>query len=312
VKVLITGGAGFIGSHLARACLAAGDAVRVLDDFSTGRRENLSDVERDVDLLEGGVEDQAGVRAAVSGCEVVFHQAAVVSVPLSVQDPLRSHAVNALGTLHVLLAARDAGVRRVVFAGTCAAYGDDPELPKTESMAPQPLSPYAIQKLAAEYYCRRFTALYGLETVALRYFNVYGPRQDASSSYAGVIPRFVSALVRGKAPVIFGDGQQTRDFVHVRDVVRANLRAAVAPGAAGEVFNIGRGEAVSVRALCEAIARELGAEGIAPVHAAERAGDVRHSRADASRARRVLGWSAAVGLAEGLRDTVAWYREAVR
>jgi nucleoside-diphosphate-sugar epimerase len=233
-------------------------------------------------------------------------------VPLSVQDPLRSHAVNALGTLHVLLAARDAGVRRVVFAGTCAAYGDDPELPKTESMAPQPLSPYAIQKLAAEYYCRRFTALYGLETVALRYFNVYGPRQDASSSYAGVIPRFVSALVRGKAPVIFGDGQQTRDFVHVRDVVRANLRAAVAPGAAGEVFNIGRGEAVSVRALCEAIARELGAEGIAPVHAAERAGDVRHSRADASRARRVLGWSAAVGLAEGLRDTVAWYREAVR
>jgi UDP-glucose 4-epimerase len=312
VKVLITGGAGFIGSHLARACLAAGDAVRVLDDFSTGKRGNLSDVEKDVDLIEGGVEDLAGVRAAVSGCEVVYHEAAVVSVPLSVQDPLRAHAVNALGTLHVLLAARDAGVRRVVFAGTCAAYGDDPALPKTEDMAPRPLSPYAIQKLAGEHYCQRFTALYGLETVVLRYFNVFGPRQDASSSYAGVIPLFVSALVRGRAPRIFGDGLQTRDFVHVRDVVQANRMAALAKAAAGEVLNVGRGEAVTVRALYEAIARELGAEGIRPAYAAERPGDIRHSLADASRARRVLGWSAAIPLADGLRDTVAWYRDAAR
>jgi UDP-glucose 4-epimerase len=312
VKVLVTGGAGFIGSHIARACLSAGDAVRVLDDFSTGRRDNLADVERDVDVIEGGVEDLAGVRAAVSGCEVVFHQAAVVSVPLSVQDPLRAHAVNALGTLHVLLAARDAGVRRVVFAGTCAAYGDDPQLPKTEDMPTRPLSPYAIQKLAAEHYCQRFTALYGLETVVLRYFNVFGPRQDASSSYAGVIPLFVSALVRGRQPVIFGDGLQTRDFVHVSDVVRANRMAASSPAAAGLVLNVGRGEAVTVRALYDAIARELGAEGIRPASAPERPGDIRHSLADASRARRVLGWSAQVGLAEGLRDTVAWYREAAR
>jgi UDP-glucose 4-epimerase len=312
VKVLITGGAGFIGSHLARACLESGDSVRVLDDLSTGRCENLSGVDADVDLIEAGVEDLASVRAAVSGCEVVYHQAAVVSVPLSVQDPLRAHAVNALGTLHVLLAARDAGVRRVVFAGTCAAYGDDPTLPKTEDLPPRPLSPYAIQKLAAEHYCQRFTALYGLETVVLRYFNVFGPRQDASSSYAGVIPLFVSALARGRQPVIYGDGLQTRDFVHVRDVVRANRLAALAPAAAGEVFNVGRGEAVTVRALFDAIARELGAGGVQPAFAPERPGDIRHSLADASRARRVLGWSPRMSLAEGLRDTVAWYREALQ
>jgi UDP-glucose 4-epimerase len=310
VKVLVTGGAGFIGSHLVRACLGAGESVRVLDDFSTGRRENLADVRSDVELIEGGVEDLDGLRRAVSGCELVYHEAAVVSVPRSVEDPLRAHAVNALGTLHVLLAARDAGVRRVVFAGTCAVYGDDPVLPKTEEMLPRPLSPYAIQKLAGEHYCQRFTALYGLETVVLRYFNVFGPRQDASSSYAGVIPLFVSALVRGRAALIYGDGRQTRDFVHVRDVVAANRAAASAAGAQGLVLNVGRGEAVSVRELFEAIARELGAEGIRPNYAAERPGDVRHSRADASRAKRVLGWSAAISLPEGLKDTVAWYRGA--
>jgi UDP-glucose 4-epimerase len=308
VKVLVTGGAGFIGSHLVHACLAAGESVRVLDDLSTGHRENLADVRSEVELIEGGVEELETVRRAVSGCELVYHEAAVVSVPLSVQDPLRAHAVNALGSLHVLLAARDAGVRRVILAGTCAAYGDDPALPKTEDMLPRPLSPYAIQKLAAEHYCQRFTALYGLETVVLRYFNVFGPRQDASSSYAGVIPLFVSALVRGKAPVIYGDGLQTRDFVHVRDVVEANRAAANAEGAKGLVLNVGRGEAVTVLELFDAIARELGAEGIEPTHAPERPGDIRHSRADASRARALLGWSAKVSLAEGLRDTVAWYR----
>jgi len=310
MRVLVTGGAGFIGSHLVRACLDAGESVRVLDDFSTGHRENLEGLRGDVELVEGGVEDLDTVRRAVSGCELIYHQAAVVSVPLSVEDPLRAHAVNALGTLHVLLAARDAGARRVVFAATCAAYGDAPSLPKTEDMLPCPLSPYAIQKLAGEHYCQRFTALYGLETVALRYFNVFGPRQDAGSSYAGVIPLFVSSLVRGKAAVIYGDGLQTRDFVHVRDVVAANRAAASASGAAGCVLNVGRGEAVTVRALYEAIARELGVRDIEPSYAAERPGDIRHSRADASRARQLRGWTAKITLAEGLRDTVAWYRGA--
>lgn len=309
MKVLVTGGAGFIGSHLVRACLEAGESVRVLDDFSTGHRENLRDLRGEVEVVEGGVEDLATVRRAVEGCELIYHEAAVVSVPLSVEDPLRAHAVNALGSLHVLLAARDAGVRRVVLAGTCAAYGDDPALPKTEEMLPRPLSPYAIQKLAAEHYCQRFTALYGLETAVLRYFNVFGPRQDASSSYAGVIPLFVSALVRGKPPVIYGDGLQTRDFVHVRDVVAANRAAAEAPAAKGLAMNVGRGEAVTVRELFTAIAREMGVSGIEPIFAPERPGDIRHSRADASLARRVLGWTAKVSLAEGLRDTVAWYRE---
>ncbi len=308
MNVLVTGGAGFIGSHLVEACVAAGDRVRVLDDLRSGRRENLEAVAGDVELIEGSITDAAALQRAVRGCDRVFHQAAVVSVPETVADPLGSHRINATGTLQVLLAARAAGVARVVFASSCAVYGDDPRLPKTEDMAPRPLSPYALQKWIGEQECA-LAARDGLETVVLRYFNVYGPRQDERSSYAGVIPRFVSALARGDIPVIFGDGAQTRDFVHVSDVVAANLAAAAATGASPSPLNVGRGARTSVRELLDAIAAELGAEGIEPRRESGRAGDVRDSEADPSRAREALGWTAGVGLREGLRDTVAWYRQ---
>ena len=305
MRVLITGGAGFIGSHLVRGCLEAGDAVRILDDFSTGLRENLFGLEADVELIEGSLVDFDTVLRASVDREVILHHAALGSVPLSVEDPLRTHAVNATGTLHVLEAARRAGVSRVVYAGSCSAYGDAEELPKLETMPPWPRSPYALQKLAGEGYCEQFTELYGLETIVLRYFNIYGPRQTASSTYAAVIPLFASAVLDGKRPTIFGDGLQSRDFTFVSDVVAANRAAIAATSeAAGEVYNVGCGRRTTLRELMDEVVRAAGVDGIEPDYQPPRPGDVRHSQADISKAARLLDWTPRVGLAEGIAATV--------
>lgn len=306
MKVLVTGGAGFIGSHLVDALVARGDRVVVLDDLSTGRRENLADPLRrgGVDLRVGSVADRAAVRDAVAGCEVVFHLAAVASVQRTIEAPLETGAVNLGGTLEVLEAARATGVRRVVFAGSAAVYGDTTALPVAETAAPRPLSPYAVEKLAAEHYVRVWGPLYGLETVTLRYFNVFGPRQDPSSPYSGVISIFADRLRRGRTATIYGDGHQTRDFVYVADVVRANLLAAAVPAADGRVFNVARGEETTIRALFDHL-RDLVGSDAEPEYAPARAGDIRRSLADITEARSVLGYTPRVPVAEGLARLVA-------
>jgi nucleoside-diphosphate-sugar epimerase len=304
---LVTGGAGFIGSHLAEALIARGDTVRVADSFSTGNRRNLAVLDGRAELVEGDLADSVVAARAVAGMDYVLHQAAIPSVPRSVQDPLTSHRANIDATLQVLLAARAAGVRRVVYAASSSAYGDTPTLPKHEDMPTSPLSPYALQKLVGEQYMRLFTSLYGLETVSIRYFNVFGPRQDPSSPYSGVIALFVTALLAGKAPTIIGDGAQTRDFTYIANVVDGVLRAATAPNASGEVINVATGQQLSIKALAETLATIIGVS-IPSVHAAARAGDVRDSLADISKARRLLGYEPTVGLEEGLRRTVEWYR----
>lgn len=300
---LVTGGAGFIGSHIVEALVARGDRVRVLDDLSSGRPENLAAVRDRVEFIEGSIEDPAAVKQAAQGVAQVFHLAAMVSVPQSMAHPLAAERANALGTLNVLQAARDAGARRLVLSSTCAVYGDEPSLPKHEQSPILPQSPYAISKFAAEQYCRLFTESFGLETVVLRYFNVFGPRQDPSSAYSGVISIFVDKLRRGAAPLIFGDGEQTRDFVFVKDVVAANLRAADTPDAAGQVFNIGTGRQTSINQLHAALAQILNFSE-PPVYRPPRRGDIRYSCADASRADLGLGWSAQTSLADGLRQLV--------
>jgi UDP-glucose 4-epimerase len=302
-SALVTGGAGFIGSHLVDGLLAAGWRVRVLDDFSSGREENLAHLNGSAELLRGDLRDGALLGRALAGVEVVFHQGAVPSVPRSVAEPERTHAVNATGTLGVLEASRKAGVRRVVFASSSSAYGDTPQLPKVETMPPCPLSPYALQKYAAERYCQLYHRLYGLETVALRYFNVYGPRQDPASEYAAVIPRFVTACLAGRAPVVFGDGEQTRDFTFVADAVAANLLAADAPSAPGEVVNVAGGRRVSLNQLLAEI-RSLTGATLAARHEPARAGDVRDSLADLGRARELLGYAPRVDLRAGLAKTI--------
>jgi len=315
VKVLVTGGGGFIGSNLVEALLRRGDDVRVIDNFATGRRENLAEAKAwaaegggRYELLEGDIRDPETVRRAVEGCEVVLHQAAIPSVARSVADPLTSHGVNVDGTLNLLLAARDLGVRRFVMASSSSLYGESPTLPKVETMCPDPISPYGLDKLAAETYGRLFHRLYGLGTVALRYFNVFGPRQDPSSEYSAVIPKFTAALLAGKAPTIYGDGGQTRDFTYIENVVRANLLAAEAPEeACGEAYNVACGERISLLDLAERLGRITGRP-IAPVHGDPRPGDIRHSLADIGKARRLLGYEPVVGLDEGLERTVAWYR----
>jgi UDP-glucose 4-epimerase len=308
MKVLVTGGAGFIGSHLAGHLVELGHEVRILDNFATGRRSNLLALPDDeVELVEGDIQSYERVHNAVVGCEVVFHQAALPSVPRSVQDPLTSNATNITGTLNVLLAARDAGVRRVVFGSSSSIYGATPEMPKREDMAPQPISPYAVAKLACEGYCRSFGEVYGLETVALRYFNVFGPRQDPRSQYAAVIPNFVTALMAGERPVVFGDGEQSRDFTYVHNVVEANLRAIDAQGVAGKVFNVACGVQTSLNALLDELRALLGSD-VEAEYVATRPGDVPHSLADVSSARETLGYVPDVDLREGLGRTIAHYR----
>ena len=303
---LVTGGAGFIGSNLARALVARGETVRVLDDFSSGREENLAGLEAQITLHRGDVTDAAAVRAATVGCDFVLHQAAIPSVPRSIEAPLATDRANVLGTLTVLDAARAAGVRRVVFAASSSAYGETPTLPKVETMPPSPLSPYAVSKLAGEHYLRAYFLCYGLETVALRYFNVFGPHQDPASEYAAVIPRFVTAALRGEGPVIYGDGLQSRDFCFIDNAVEANLLACTAKDAPGQVFNVACGVRTTLLDVVAALGRIVGRE-LSPRHLPARAGDIRHSLADIGRARSVLGYTASVSFEAGLARTVDWF-----
>jgi nucleoside-diphosphate-sugar epimerase len=306
VQLLVTGGGGFIGSHLVERLVRDGHRVRVLDNFTTGHRRNLDAVIDDVELVEGDMQSYERAHNAVRGCEIVLHQAAMPSVPRSVQDPLTSNASNVIGTLNVLLAARDSGVRRVVFASSSSVYGANPDLPKREDMSALPISPYAVAKLAGEGYCRSFTDVYGLETVALRYFNVFGPRQDPLSAYAAVVPNFITAALKGEAPVIYGDGEQSRDFTYIDNVVEANLLAMTASDVVGRVYNIACGERTSLNDLVAAIGRVLD-RSIEPRYAQPRAGDVRHSLADTSRAQEELGYRVGVSLEDGLARTARHY-----
>ena len=306
-RYLVTGGSGFIGSHVAAALLARGDQVRVLDNFSTGLRANLAALDG-AEVVEGDIRSYHIVREAVEGIDFVLHQAALPSVPRSVRDPITTNDVNAVGTLNVLTAARDSGVKRLVYASSSSVYGRTTGLPKREDMHPDPLSPYAVSKLAGEQYCRAFTQLYGFETVALRYFNVFGPRQNPRSEYAAVIPRFIRTILDGGRPIVYGDGQQTRDFTYVDNVVHANLRACEAEGVAGHVFNVAMGERWSLIDLIAALGRVL-AHAVDPEFRERRAGDLEHSYAAIEEARRVLGYEPRVALMEGLERTAAAVRD---
>jgi nucleoside-diphosphate-sugar epimerase len=308
MRVLVTGGAGFIGSHIAERLCLEGYDVRVLDNFSTGHRRNLGMLAQDVELVEGDIQSYERVHTAIQGCEYVFHQAALPSVPRSIQDPLTSNASNVIGTLNVLLAARDSGIRRVIYASSSSVYGSSPTLPKHEDQLPTPISPYAVSKLAGEGYCRTFFEVYGLETVALRYFNVFGPRQDPLSHYAAVIPRFISACIAGRAPTIFGDGEQSRDFTYVGNVVEANLLAMEAAQAVGKVYNTACGKRVTVNELLEDLQALTGQE-IEARHEPPSPGDVRHSLADLTRAEHELGYRPLIDLREGLRLLVDHHRQ---
>jgi UDP-glucose 4-epimerase len=306
---LVTGGAGFIGSHLAEELARRGHRTRVADSLVTGKRSNLAHLS-DVHFVEGDLSDVDFARRVVEGCDFVLHQAALPSVPRSVTDPITSNRANVDATLNVLVAARDAGVKRVVFAGSSSAYGNTMTLPKDEAMPTNPLSPYALQKVVGEQYLQMFTALYGLETVTIRYFNVFGPRQDPSSQYSGVISRFATALLEGRAPTIFGDGEQSRDFTYVANVVDGVLRACEATGASGKVINVATGDRISLNRLFETMKMLIGgqASGIEPEYAPARAGDVRDSQADIRRAKELLGYEPLVTFEDGLRRTVDWYR----
>ncbi|MCM3878672.1 MAG: SDR family oxidoreductase [Vicinamibacterales bacterium] len=303
---LVTGGAGFIGSHLAEELLRRGERVRIVDSLVTGKRHNLAHLSK-AEFLEGDLSDFAVAKAAVEGMDCVLHQAAIPSVPRSVEDPITSNRANITSTLNVLVAARDAKVKRVVYAGSSSAYGNTLVLPKHEEMPTNPLSPYALQKLVGEQYMQMFTALYGLETVTIRYFNVFGPRQDPSSPYSGVISVFTKALVENRPPTIHGDGEQTRDFTYVANVVDGVLRAATAPGVAGAVINVATGGRISLNELFRTL-RDLIGSNVQATYAPTRAGDVKDSQADISRARKLLGYEPIVPFQEGLRRTVEWYR----
>jgi nucleoside-diphosphate-sugar epimerase len=307
---LVTGAAGFIGSALVHALLARGEQVRGLDNFETGRRENLRDVIADFDLRESDILDIDAVRSACKGVDYVLHQAAIPSVPKSIADPARSNRVNVEGTVNVLIAARDAGVKRVVYAASSSAYGDTPTLPKREDMTPIPLSPYAVAKLAGELYMRVFHGVYGLPTVCLRYFNIFGPRQDPTSQYSAVLAKFITWMLRSQQPTIYGDGEQSRDFNYIDNAVAANLLAATAPekDVAGETFNIATGRRYNLNETVALLRPLTGYKG-GIEYAAERAGDIKHSLADISRAQQKLGYLPLVNFEEGLRRTVEWYRE---
>jgi nucleoside-diphosphate-sugar epimerase len=307
MKVLVTGGAGFIGSHITERLVKEAYEVRVLDNFSTGHRKNIAAISSQIELIEGDIRDFSTVCQAVRGCDVIFHEAALCSVERSVENPRDSNAVNIDGTLNVLLAARDGGVRRVVFASSSSVYGGNPALPKQETQAPAPASPYAVTKLTDELYCQTFHQLFGLETFSLRYFNVFGPRQDPNSQYAAVIPRFVEALLKGKPPVIEGDGQQSRDFSYIDNVVAANLLAMKASAGFGDAYNIACGQKTTVLQLAENLMQLLGVS-IQPVHIRPRPGDVRHSLADISKAESILSYQPLIDSMTGLKYTVDWYR----
>lgn len=305
-QVLVTGGAGFIGSHLVRALVERGTGVRVLDNLSTGSRDRLADIGRNVELIEGDIRDRQACDHAVQGAQAIFHLAAYISVPGSVANPELADEINIQGTLNLLLAARDAGVSRFIFSSSSAVYGDTEVLPTPETVVPMPTSPYGVEKLYGEHMCRLCTSLYGMEAVALRYFNVYGPGQNPQSEYAAVIPKFMTMLLQGRAPAIFGDGEQTRDFLYVGDVVKANLLAATAEGAVGQVFNIAGGQATTLNALYSQLKTALGSN-LDATHGPERAGDIRHSSADISKARKGIGFEPEYDLARGLVKTAEYY-----
>ncbi len=306
--VLVTGGAGFIGSHISTALVECGARVRVVDNLISGKLENLEEIAGQIDFVQGDVSDEATARQVLEDVELVFHEAALPSVPRSVAHPRETHLACVEATFALLLAARDRRVRRVIYAASSSAYGDQPELLKVETMRPAPLSPYAAAKLAAEYYCQVFTRVYGLETISLRYFNIFGPRQDPLSPYTGVISLFIDALLCGRQPIIYGDGEQTRDFTYVSDAVDANLLAAESTECVGEVINVGRGEGTSVNDLLKTLKEITGRRDIEADYQPPRAGDVRHTLADLTRARELLGYKPRIGLPEGLRLTIEWWR----
>ena len=309
---LITGIGGFIGSSLARELLARGEQVRGVDNFSTGKKENLTDIQNRVDFREADILDLDAMRQACQGVDFVLHQAAIPSVPKSVLDPLGSNRANVDGTVNVLIAARDAKVKRVVYAASSSAYGDTPTLPKHEGMKPDPISPYAVAKLASEQYMVSFYRCYGLETVCLRYFNIFGPRQDPTSPYSGVLAKFITVMLRGEQPSIYGDGEQSRDFTYIDNAVEANLLGCKAPAskAAGQVFNVATGRRVNLNETFELLQGLTGFRG-KPKYGPERGGDIKHSLADISKAEQGLGYKPKVDFEEGLRRTVNWYREQV-
>jgi UDP-glucose 4-epimerase len=305
---VVTGGSGFIGSHIVEELLRRRETVRVIDDFSTGKYENVENFRNDVEVLEADIAEAKNLSDLFRGADYVIHQAAIPSVPKSILDPIKSHNANVNGTLNVLVAARDAGVKRVVYASSSSLYGDSPTLPKHEEMMPNPLSPYGAQKLFGEMYCQVFTKAYGLETVSLRYFNVFGPRQDATSQYSGVLALFIPAVLQGRRPKIYGDGLQSRDFTYVQNVVEANLLACKVPGVAGQAFNVACGDRITVNSMLQQINQITGKD-ISPIYEAPRPGDIKHSQADVTRARELLGYEPKVGFEEGLRHTIEWYRK---
>jgi nucleoside-diphosphate-sugar epimerase len=305
---LVTGGAGFIGSHIASALARDGARVRVLDDLSTGHRENIDEIGGDVDFIQGSVADEQLLNEVLENVELVFHEAAIPSVPRSVEAPRQTHIASVDGTFSLLVAARDRGVRRVVYAASSSAYGDQPTLPKAEEMRPDPLSPYAVAKLVGEYYCRAFTRVYGLETVSLRYFNVFGPRQDPGSQYSGVVSRFISSLLSNERPVIYGDGEQSRDFTYIDNVVFANLSAASAKEASGKVINVANGQRITLNQLLAELKDLTGKSDVTAEYLEPRVGDVRHSLADITMARELLGYESKVDLREGLQRTIDWWK----
>ncbi|MGH9906516.1 MAG: SDR family oxidoreductase [Pyrinomonadaceae bacterium] len=306
---LVTGGAGFIGSHIAAALAARGARVRIIDDLSTGYLENVEEIGGDIDFIKASAADESALRRSLEDVELVFHEAAIPSVPRSVEDPRPTHIASVDATLSLLLGAREKGVRRIVYAASSSAYGDQPTLPKREDMLPDPLSPYAVAKLVGEYYCQVFTRVYNLETISLRYFNVFGPRQDPSSQYSGVISRFISSLLSIQRPVIYGDGEQSRVFTYIDNIVDANLKASETGKGIGSVINVANGERITLNQLLVELQDLTGMKNVSAEYKEPRSGDVLHSLADISRARELLGFNPRVGLREGLQLTIEWWKQ---